>query len=135
MFAWYGTANTSTGAPVTAESRFSVGSLTKPMVATVVARLAEDGRLSLDDPVAAYVPELRSAAWAERATVRDLLANRSGLPLRVGLEFDFSARDDEDDDVLSRLAVTFEAFDAAGRPQVLYDMLWGLPRSKGESGS
>jgi CubicO group peptidase (beta-lactamase class C family) len=104
MFAWYGTANTSTGAPVTAESRFSVGSLTKPMVATVVARLAEDGRLSLDDPVAAHVPELRSAGWAERATVRDLLANRSGLPLCVGLEFDFSARDDEDDDVLSRFA-------------------------------
>ena len=24
--------------------------------------------------------------------------------------------------------VTFGAFDAAGRPRVLYDMLWGLPR-------
>jgi CubicO group peptidase (beta-lactamase class C family) len=92
MFAWYGIANTSTGAAVTAESRFSVGSLTKSMVATVVARLAEDGRLSLDNPVAAYVPELRAAPWAERATVRDLLANRSGLPLRVRLEFDFSRR-------------------------------------------
>jgi len=43
-FAWYGIANARTGAPVTAESRFGVGSLTKSMVATVVARLVEDGR-------------------------------------------------------------------------------------------
>jgi hypothetical protein len=28
-------------------------------------------------------------------------------------------------------AVTFGAFDSAGRPQVLYDMLWGLPRTDG----
>ena len=61
------------------------------MVATVIARLAEAGRLSLDDPVAAHVPELRAGGWAERATLRDLLANRSGLPLRAGLEFDFAA--------------------------------------------
>lgn len=108
-FAWYGIANTRTGAPVTAESRFGVGSLTKSMVATVVARLAEDGRLSLDDPVVAYVPELRGATWAERATVRDLLANRSGLPLRAALEFDFAAQEDEDDDVLSRLAARVAA--------------------------
>jgi CubicO group peptidase (beta-lactamase class C family) len=103
-FAWYGVANTRTGAPVTAESRFAVGSLTKSMVATVVARLAAAARLSLDDPVLAHVPELRAATWAERATLRDLLANRSGLPLRLGLEFDFAAREEEDDDVLSRFA-------------------------------
>jgi CubicO group peptidase (beta-lactamase class C family) len=108
IFACYGIANTRTGAPVTAASRFSVGSLTKSMVATVVARLAEAGRLSLDDPVAAYVPELRGAAWAERATVRDLLANRSGLPLRMGLEFDFAAHEDEED-VLSKFATRVAA--------------------------
>ena len=107
--AWYGIANTRTGAPVTAESRFGVGSLTKSMVATVVARLAAAGQLSLDDPVGAHVPELCAATWAERATVRDLLANRSGLPLRVGLEFDFAAREGEDDDVLSRFAARVAA--------------------------
>jgi CubicO group peptidase (beta-lactamase class C family) len=101
---------------VTAASRFSVGSLTKSMVATVVARLAEDGRLSLDDPVAAYVPELRGAAWAERATVRDLLANRSGLPLRVGLEFDFAAHEDEGDDVLAKFAARVAAEEPTSVP-------------------
>jgi CubicO group peptidase (beta-lactamase class C family) len=79
------------------------------MVATVVARLAEDGRLSLDDPVAAYVPELRGAAWAERASLRDLLASRSGLPLRAALEFDVAAQEDEDDEVLSRFAASVAA--------------------------
>jgi CubicO group peptidase (beta-lactamase class C family) len=106
--AWYGVADTRTGAPVTAESLFAVGSLTKSMVATVVARLAEHGRLSLEDPVGAHLPELRGTTWAERATVRDLLANRSGLPLRTALEFDFGVREDADD-VLARFAARVAA--------------------------
>jgi CubicO group peptidase (beta-lactamase class C family) len=76
----------------------------KPMVATVVARLAKAGRLSLDDPVEAHVPELRGATWAARATLRDLLANRSGVPLRRALEFGFAAHADDDDGVLARFA-------------------------------
>jgi CubicO group peptidase (beta-lactamase class C family) len=107
-FAWHGVADTRTGAPVTAESLFAVGSLTKSLVATVVARLADDGRLSLDDPVGAHVPELRGTTWAERATVRDLLANRSGLPLRTALEFDFGRRE-AGDDVLARFAARVAA--------------------------
>jgi CubicO group peptidase (beta-lactamase class C family) len=101
-FTFHGVANVGTGTPVTAESRFGAGSLTKSMVATVVVRLAEQGSLSLEDSVAVHVPELRGAGWAERATVRDLLANRSGLPLREALEFDFAP--DEGDDALSRFA-------------------------------
>jgi CubicO group peptidase (beta-lactamase class C family) len=66
--AYHGLADTGTGELVTSETRFPIGSLTKPMVATVLARLAEAGRFSLDDSGAIHVPELRSAAWAERAT-------------------------------------------------------------------
>jgi CubicO group peptidase (beta-lactamase class C family) len=86
------------------ETRFSPGSLTKSMVATVIARLAAGGSLTFDDPVAAHVPELHDSNWAEAATVRDLLANRSGLPLRDGLEFGF-----ERDDDLSRLVADIPA--------------------------
>jgi len=107
--AYYGVADVTTGEPVTSETRFSVGSLTKSMVATVIGRLAQAGRLSLDDPVAAHVPELRASRWAESATLRDLLANRSGLPLRAGLEFDFAGRKDEDDGALSRLVADVPA--------------------------
>jgi CubicO group peptidase (beta-lactamase class C family) len=101
--ACYGVADVTTGEPVTPGTRFSVGSLTKSMVATVIAGLAEAGRLSVDDPVAAHVPELRSRDWAGRATLRDLLANRSGLALRAGLEFGFDDRKEQDDGALSRL--------------------------------
>jgi CubicO group peptidase (beta-lactamase class C family) len=97
-----GVADATTGAPVTADTRFAVGSLAKSMVATVIVRLAEAGRLSPDDPVTGHVPELRRSGWAKRATVRDLLANRSRLPLRAQLEF--SAVQGEADDVLSRVA-------------------------------
>jgi CubicO group peptidase (beta-lactamase class C family) len=108
-FAFSGVADLRTGAPVTAESRFGVGSLTKSMVATTVCRFAKEGRLSFDDPIVTYVPELRGTGWAERATVRDLLGNRSGLPLRAQLEFDFTSEEDEGDDALSRFATRVAA--------------------------
>ena len=112
--ACYGAADVTTGEPVTPRTRFSAGSLTKSMVATVIAGLAEAGRLSLDDPVAAHVPELRASGWAGRATLRDLLANRSGLPLRAGLEFGFADRKDQDDGALSRLVADAAAGEPAG---------------------
>jgi CubicO group peptidase (beta-lactamase class C family) len=108
----YGVADVRTGEPVTARSRFSPGSLTKSMVAAVIARLADAGRLHLDDLVAQHVPELRGSDWARRATVRDLLANRSGLPLAEEFEFGFAQRTDTDDRALSRLAADL----ASGEP-------------------
>ena len=101
--ACYGVADARTGEPVGLGTRFSVGSLTKTMVATVIAHLAEAGRLSLDDPVAAHLPELPSRGWVEQATLRDLLANRSGLPLRSALEFGFDLHANADDGALSSL--------------------------------
>jgi CubicO group peptidase (beta-lactamase class C family) len=101
--ACYGVTDVRSGNPVTPDARFSPGSLTKPMVATVVARLAQAGRLSLDDPVAMRVPELRGVGWAECATIRDLLANRSRVPLRAALEFGFDDRPEVDADALGRL--------------------------------
>ena len=111
--AYYGVADVTTSEPVTPDTVFSVGSLTKSMVATVVARLADRGRLSLDDRVATHVPELRASGWAERASVRDLLANRSGLPLSAALEFDLAGRQDSDDGALSRLAADVAAAEVA----------------------
>ena len=101
--ACYGVEDVSTREPITPGTLFGLGSLTKSMVATVIARFAEAALLSMDDPVAAHVPELRQSEWAQSATLRDLLANRSGIALRTGLEFDFDGRTDVDDDALSRL--------------------------------
>jgi CubicO group peptidase (beta-lactamase class C family) len=101
--AHHGTADATTGEPIGPESRFSAGSLTKSMVATVIARLAGESRLSFDDSVANHVPELHDAQWAQRATIKDLLANRSRLPLSMTTEFGFSARRETDDEAISRL--------------------------------
>ena len=100
--AYGGVADATTGEPVAAATRFAVGSLAKSMVATVIARLAEAGRWSLDNPVATHVPELGGVGWAARATLRDLLANRSQLPLRAAVEFESF----QGDAVLSRSAAT-----------------------------
>jgi CubicO group peptidase (beta-lactamase class C family) len=109
--ACFGVADEETREPVTPATRFSVGSLTKSMVATAAARLAAAGVLALDDPVAEHVPELRGAGWARRARLADLLANRSGVPLRADLEFGFDARTDQDDAALARFAADIGAAD------------------------
>jgi CubicO group peptidase (beta-lactamase class C family) len=99
---YVGTADVGSGQPVTAETRFAVGSLAKSMVATAVARLALAGELAFDDPIATHVPELRGAEWAEADTLGALLANRSRVPLRN--DFEFGTPTDEGDDALSRFA-------------------------------
>jgi len=98
----HGVADIRTGEPVTEDTRFAIGSLGKSLLATGLARLAADARLALDDPVVAHVPELASARWADDVTVRDLLANRSRLPLLDRHEF--GPFPDEADRVLSRFA-------------------------------
>ncbi len=122
--AYAGVADVTTGEPVTAETRFAVGSLAKSMVATVVARLADEGRLSLDDAVAGHVPELRGAGWAQRATVRDLLANRSNVPLTDELEF--STFPGEDDEVLARLAARVATEEPAAPVWSYSNVGWAL---------
>ena len=112
--ACHGVADVRTGEPVMAETRFAAGSLTKSMVATVIIRLTDAGGLALDDPVAIHVPELRGVGWAERASVRDLMANRSGLPLRADLEFGFDAHPRTDDGALGRLVAELAAAAPAG---------------------
>ena len=65
---------------VTPETLFQIGSITKTMVATVVLRLVEQGRLDLDRPVRAILPELQLADEASAAdlTLRHLLTHTGG---------------------------------------------------------
>ncbi|HEX6146473.1 MAG TPA: serine hydrolase domain-containing protein [Acidimicrobiia bacterium] len=94
-----GVADVASGEPITPGTRFGVGSITKPITATVILRLAAEGYLTIDDPLAEHVPELRESEWARTATIRDLLANRSRIPLRTAWEFDLEG---DDRDVLAR---------------------------------
>lgn len=99
---------------VSPATRFGIGSLTKSMVASALVVLASQHLLSLEDPVASWVPELRGCAWAESSTLRDLLANRSRVPLRADLEFGFEAHAGDDDRALARLVAAVAAEEPAG---------------------
>jgi D-alanyl-D-alanine carboxypeptidase len=59
-----------------ASDRFVLASVTKMFVATLVLRIADQGRLSLDDPISRWVEGVPNG---DRITVRMLLSHRSGL--------------------------------------------------------
>jgi len=73
----YGMANLEYDIPLTPESIFEAGSVSKQFTAAAVLTLAADGKLSLDDPVRKYVPELDASAAA--VTIRQILSHTSGL--------------------------------------------------------
>ena len=63
--------------PLGEDARFYIYSITKTMIAVAVLQLVQQGRLALDDPVQAHVPELPLEA---QITLRQLLSHRGGLP-------------------------------------------------------
>lgn len=76
----YGVADLATGAPVTAETNFRLGSISKFITALAVMRLVEQGRLRLDAPVAEVLanrPAVRRLPAG--ITVERLLNHTSGL--------------------------------------------------------
>jgi len=77
-----GVADRATGRPVTADTLFRVGSISKSFVAMALAKLAEQGRIALGTPVAALAPELAiENRWeAEQPiTVAHLLEHTAGF--------------------------------------------------------
>ena len=78
-----GVANLETEAPVTADSLFSIASMSKAFTALAILKLRDEGKLYLDAPAEYYVPELRGWTYpttdSPRIRVRDLLAHVSGL--------------------------------------------------------
>jgi CubicO group peptidase (beta-lactamase class C family) len=95
-----GTVDTEGSAPMARDTIFRIASISKPLTAAMVLLLVDDGRLALDDPVDAWLPELATlqvlrtpdgplddVVPASRAiTVRDLLTSLAGY----GFPADFS---------------------------------------------
>src|SRR2546426_10679289 len=66
--------------PASVDTIYDLASLTKPLATTTaVALLLADGRLSLEDPLERFVPELTQNDLRQ-ATIRHLLNHTSGLP-------------------------------------------------------
>jgi CubicO group peptidase (beta-lactamase class C family) len=80
--------------PVNADTLFQIGSITKTFVGTAAMRLVEQGKLDLDAPVRAYLPDLRlkSEETTSRVNLRHLFTHTGGW---VGDYFnDFGYGDD-----------------------------------------
>ncbi len=71
-----GDAVTATHAKVAPETPFAIGSVTKTFTAALILRLADAGLLTLNDPLARWLPDYPNAA---RITLRMLLQHTSGL--------------------------------------------------------
>lgn len=71
----YGQARLEPLTPARPEMRYSIGSISKQFTASAILMLAEQGKLSLDDPVAKYIPNLTRA---KEVTIRQLLSHTSG---------------------------------------------------------
>src|SRR6266536_1922804 len=72
----YGTTQLGTTSPPHADTHFRIASNTKSMMAAVIVQLAQEGKLSLDDPVSKYVPGVPNG---DNITIDELLKMRSGL--------------------------------------------------------
>jgi D-alanyl-D-alanine carboxypeptidase len=73
----FGFADLNKHVPMSADSQFYVGGLTRQFTAAAILLLAQDGKLVLGDHITKYIPEFRSGAGI---TIAQLLAQTSGLP-------------------------------------------------------
>jgi CubicO group peptidase (beta-lactamase class C family) len=63
----------------TADSRFFLASVTKPIVATAVMQLVDESRLDLRAPLVGVLPELMGVTWRERISAWHVLTHTAGL--------------------------------------------------------
>jgi len=77
----YGVLENGKNVPVDKDTVFAIGSNTKFFTATALALLADEGTLSLDEPLTSYLPQLRFSDpyLFTELTLRDALSHRSGL--------------------------------------------------------
>src|SRR5687768_7411603 len=72
----YGYSHTEQLTPHDANTIFNIASLTKPFTAALILKLAEDGKLSINDQLNKYYP---TYPGGERITLRHLLTHTSGI--------------------------------------------------------
>lgn len=73
----YGMSNLEHGVPISPSSIFHIASISKEFTAMAIVMLAQQGKLSLDDDVRKYAPEVPD--FGDRITIRHLVHHTSGL--------------------------------------------------------
>ncbi|HMF08973.1 MAG TPA: serine hydrolase domain-containing protein [Thermoanaerobaculia bacterium] len=71
----YGRARLDPPTPARTDMRYAIGSISKQFTVAAILMLAQEGKLSLDDPVARFLPDLTRA---RQVTIRQLLSHTSG---------------------------------------------------------
>jgi len=61
------------------DTQFRIGSSSKPVTATLLAKMVQAGKIDLDKPIANYIPDLPNPNWG-KITPRQLASHTSGLP-------------------------------------------------------
>ncbi len=93
----YGMRDVAKQLPVTPQTLFAIGSITKSFTVTMLGTLVDEGKLDWDKPVREYVPGFRmyDPVATDQMTTRDLVTHRSGLPRHdlVWYSSDFSRED------------------------------------------
>lgn len=81
-----GYANVDAKTPVTPDSRFAIGSITKSMTALSLMQLYDAGKLALDGPVRRYLPWFAIDSGGKPILVHQLLSHTAGIPDDFSLE-------------------------------------------------
>ncbi len=89
----YGLAKLDTKAPVKPESIFRIGSVTKQFTSTAILKLAEQGKLNLQDDITKYLPSYPTQG--KKITIEHLLTHTSGIKSYTSLEEVMAKREQE----------------------------------------
>jgi CubicO group peptidase (beta-lactamase class C family) len=95
----FGVTNVNHPLPVTDDTLFQIGSISKTFTGTAIMRLVEQNRLQLDDPIRKYIPDfkVKDPDASARATIRDTLTHMGGW------EGDFFDDPSSGEDALQRI--------------------------------
>ena len=98
----FGWANIDSQVPVTPDTRFRTGDVSRTLTSAAVGLLVEKNRLNLDDEIQKYVPEFPKKQWP--VTMRQLMGNIAGVRNDAGDEEPLSVRCERTVDALERFA-------------------------------
>ncbi len=113
----FGVTNIDHPLPVTDDTLFQIGSISKTFTGTAIMRLVEQGKVELTAPLRRYLPDFRvkDADASARATVQDTLTHMGGW------EGDFFDDPGSGDDALQRQVAGMASLEQTGRP----GEMWG----------
>jgi CubicO group peptidase (beta-lactamase class C family) len=107
-----GQADIVSGRTMQTDSIFRIASMTKPITATAMMILHDEGKLSIDDPIAKFIPafkgqKLKDGSAVRSVTIRDVLTHTAGLSRPPGSDFLTKSLEEIVDDI-GRAPLAFE---------------------------